>query len=65
MATQKEESTLEVSDKASDRILVSYGSWMSIVAYLQALEVLELQLLCRYMYRTGIPRLQSSWSILK
>ena len=59
----KDEGALKLSDKASDRILVSYGSWMGIVAYLQALEVLQLQLLCPYMSRTGLPRLQSSWSL--
>ena len=65
MISTKDDGTLKLGDKAGDRILVSYGSWMGIVAYLQDLEVLQLQLLCPYMYRKGVPRLQPSWNVLK
>ena len=65
MVSMQYKGALKLSDKASDRILVSYGSWMAIVAYLEALEVLQLQLLCPYIYRTGLPRLQSLWYVLK
>ena len=47
------------------QFMVSYGSWIGIVQFLDQFNVLQLQGMCRYMYCTGMTRLMSSWTLVK
>ena len=41
------------------RFNFSYGAWMTVVQYLQGIQVQNLQALSKYFYSTGIPRVAS------
>ena len=39
------------------RFLQSYGTWMALAELLGQTEIVKLQLVCHYLYDTGIPRI--------
>ena len=39
------------------RFMQSYGTWMAIAELLGQTETVKLQLVCRYLYDTGVPRI--------
>ena len=47
-----------MQQEISERFMHSYGGWSELCTFMQAVEFLKLQALCRQTYRTSIARVQ-------
>ena len=51
-------------EKVSRRFLQSYGGLLTVAEMMEEMEMIKLQVICRYLYQTGVPRIYKKF-ILK
>ena len=53
----------KIQKPANKRFLKSYGAWLGVAEMLTYEEVVMMQLVCRYLYKIGVPRLHYKFQL--